>query len=96
MSHPTMRWARAMNSGSISTNDEARIDLSKHIQTGKLRNRPAELQESSRRDGVARATQGAPLLPFPNPTHQDRLTSINYELQSSRAGIERVPQAVTE
>jgi hypothetical protein len=96
MSHQTMRCARVMNSGSISANDETRIDLSKHVQAGKLRNRPAELEEPSRRDAVARVTQASPLLPFPNPTHQDRLTSINYELQSSRAGIERVPQAVAE
>src|SRR5829696_2624369 len=78
MSHQTMRCARSMNSGSISVNDGTRIDLSKHVQTGKLRNRPAELDESSRRDGVARATQASPLLPFPNPTHQNRLTSFDY------------------
>src|SRR5215208_4581890 len=67
------------------------IDLSKHVQTGKLRNRPAELDESSRRDGVARATQASPLLPFPNPTHQNRLTSFDYSPRERGSSASRRP-----
>jgi hypothetical protein len=78
MSHQTMWCSRSMEFTSISAKDETRIAFSEHVQTGKLRGRPADLMESSRRDEVAWATPASPLLPFAIPTRQNRLTSMNY------------------